>query len=267
MRRAVKVWSWFGICEQAKLYSKMRIASATLSFTLWLLAATSITTSATSITSATAATIATRNLTTFPACVTDIDCESVSLELSADFKCFQFMCFPWNNPDLQSPYKTCQKNSDCNSLEMECFRHQDRRNVLHGICLHISDLLKCFSHTDCLVGQQCVVGWCGQPQYLEAIAALGCDSDSYCEDLLIGVVLWSIAIIVDQCHISCVSVALSTCLTINPFTRGRLLLWPAWGCSAWDHLAWYRYMFVFHEKAQNRIMFTCTQFWVLTWKS
>ena len=69
---------------------------------------------------------------------------------------------------------------------MECFRHQDRRNVLHGICLDKSHLLKCFSHTDCPANRECVVGWCGEPEYLEAIAEMGCDSDSYCEDLLIG---------------------------------------------------------------------------------
>jgi len=160
----------------------MRRSSATLSLILWLSAANSITTATTSATT----TSATRNLTTFPACVTDIDCESVSVDRSADFKCFQFMCFPWNSPDLQWPYKTCQKNSDCNSTEMECFRHQDRRNVLHGICLDKSHLLKCFSHTDCPANRECVVGWCGEPEYLEAIAEMGCDSDSYCEDLLIG---------------------------------------------------------------------------------
>jgi len=153
----------------------MRKAGVTLFLSTWLLAATRII-GATS-----------RNMTNFPACVTDIDCESVSIERSADFKCFQFMCFPWNHPELQPPYTSCQKNSDCNSSpETECLRHQDRRNVLRGICLDKIDLLKCFSHTDCPDDRQCVVGWCGQPDYLETIAGLGCDSDSYCEDLLLG---------------------------------------------------------------------------------
>ena len=150
----------------------MRIADVTLFLSLWLSGISSV------------ASIS-RNLTNFPACVTDIDCESVSVDRSADFKCFQFMCFPWNDPDLQSPYMSCQKKSDCNR-ETECLRHQDRRNVLRGICLEKSDLLKCFSHTDCPDDEQCAVGWCGQPEYLEAIEDLGCDSDSYCEDLLIG---------------------------------------------------------------------------------
>ena len=97
------------------------------------------------------------------------------------------MCFPWNHPELQLPYTSCQKNSDCNSSpETECLRHQDRRNVLRGICLDKVDLFKCFSHSDCSDDRQCVVGWCGQPDYLETIAGLGCDSDSYCEDLLLG---------------------------------------------------------------------------------
>jgi len=128
----------------------------------------------------------TRNLTNFPACVSDIDCQPVSLQRSADFKCFQFMCFPWNEPALQAPYTTCQRTSDCNSPELECFRHQDRRNVLQGLCLHSSHLLTCFSHSDCPDDLQCVVGWCAPARYLDAIAELGCDSDGLCEDLLLG---------------------------------------------------------------------------------
>ena len=127
-----------------------------------------------------------RNLTNFPACVSDIDCQPVSLQRSADFKCFQFMCFPWNEPSLQAPYTTCQRTSDCNSPELECFRHQDRRNVLQGLCLHSSHLLTCFSHSDCPDDLQCVVGWCAPARYLDAIAELGCDSDGLCEDLLLG---------------------------------------------------------------------------------
>ena len=84
------------------------------------------------------------------------------------------------------PGKTCQRTSDCNSPELECFRHQDRRNVLQGLCLHSSHLLNCFTHTDCPDDLQCVVGWCAPARYLDAIAELGCDSDGLCEDLLLG---------------------------------------------------------------------------------
>ena len=99
---------------------------------------------------------ATRDINSFPACITDSDCTDVAGlggEV-ADFKCFQSMCFPWANKDLQggqvehnSPlllsihknkhllnakaisvkmiYKitqaTCTKSSQCDSGQ--CFRY------------------------------------------------------------------------------------------------------------------------------------------------
>ena len=45
----------------------------------------------------------TRDIKAFPACVTDSDCAAVTGlggEV-ADFKCFQSMCFPWANKELQ----------------------------------------------------------------------------------------------------------------------------------------------------------------------
>ena len=45
----------------------------------------------------------TRDIKAFPACVTDSDCAAVTGlggEV-ADFKCFQSMCFPWANRELQ----------------------------------------------------------------------------------------------------------------------------------------------------------------------
>ena len=46
----------------------------------------------------------TRDIKAFPACVTDSDCAAVTGlggEV-ADFKCFQSMCFPWANKELQA---------------------------------------------------------------------------------------------------------------------------------------------------------------------
>ena len=47
---------------------------------------------------------ATRDIKAFPACITDSDCARVTGlggEV-ADFKCFQSMCFPWANKELQA---------------------------------------------------------------------------------------------------------------------------------------------------------------------
>ena len=48
--------------------------------------------------------VSTRDIKAFPACITDSDCARVTGlggEL-ANFKCFQSMCFPWANKELQA---------------------------------------------------------------------------------------------------------------------------------------------------------------------
>ena len=43
-----------------------------------------------------------RNITAFPACVSDSDCQN-------DFKCFQYMCYPWNQKKQQGPFRSCKR--------------------------------------------------------------------------------------------------------------------------------------------------------------
>ena len=85
-----------------------------------------------------------RDVVKFPVCVTDSDCDSISDRQGESYKCFQYMCYPWNTPSLAHPFRTCKRRSDCKDLSEEeggdggngdCFRHQDRRNVFSGICL------------------------------------------------------------------------------------------------------------------------------------
>ena len=85
-----------------------------------------------------------RDVDKFPVCVTDSDCDSISDRQGESYKCFQYMCYPWNSPSLAHPFRTCKRRSDCKDLREEeggdggngdCFRHQDRRNVFSGICL------------------------------------------------------------------------------------------------------------------------------------
>ena len=84
------------------------------------------------------------DLARFPACVTDPDCAAVSGRQAADYKCFQYMCFPWADQSLGRPYRACKRRSDCEGLlgeeggdggPGECYRHRDRRRVHGGICL------------------------------------------------------------------------------------------------------------------------------------
>ena len=100
--------------------------------------------SATSLASATLATLllaplvlAQRDLTTFPACMTDSDCLAVSEETAADYKCFQYMCFPWNSTELQGSLTPCTKPSQCGAVGQgaSCFRHSNRRSVFSGFCV------------------------------------------------------------------------------------------------------------------------------------
>jgi len=131
-----------------------------------------------------------RDLERFPACVTDSDCKA-----EEGYKCFQYMCFPWNSPDLRAPFRTCKRRSDCTKLKTteggdgedgDCYRHQDRRFVFSGICLANREIKQCFEHKDCGAGQKCINQVCGDPQYLDAILNLGCQKDNFCVDLLLG---------------------------------------------------------------------------------
>ena len=84
-----------------------------------------------------------RNMTAHPACVNDEDCAGLSEARAEDYRCFQYMCYPWRREDSAS-FRHCRRTSDCRGLEEEegglgedgtCWRHPDRRNVHSGICL------------------------------------------------------------------------------------------------------------------------------------
>ena len=88
--------------------------------------------------------ISLRDPAVFPVCVTDEDCEGMTQQHGFDYKCFQYMCYPWNKAEDEAPFRSCKRRSDCLGLTQEeggdgedgdCFRHQDRRNVFTGICL------------------------------------------------------------------------------------------------------------------------------------
>ena len=83
-----------------------------------------------------------RNTTVFPPCVNDADCQETSDSRGEDYRCFQYMCYPWRRRD--TGFRPCRKTSDCLELAKEeggtgedggCWRHSDRRNVHMGLCL------------------------------------------------------------------------------------------------------------------------------------
>ena len=82
--------------------------------------------------------IADDELSVFPVCTTDADCRNISQQASADYRCFQYRCFPWNNLQLQRNFRSCRNNPDCSSLGLGengdgqdglCFRHLTLKQV------------------------------------------------------------------------------------------------------------------------------------------
>ena len=86
-----------------------------------------------------------RDIERFPVCVTDEDCDDMSDKKHVNYKCFQYMCFPWQSSIEAKPFRSCKRRSDCKGLSAteggvggdgDCYRHQDRRKVFSGICLN-----------------------------------------------------------------------------------------------------------------------------------
>merc|ERR1711892_1172662 len=131
----------------------------------------------------------------FPVCVTDEDCDGMTNEHGDDYKCFQYMCYPWNKKGEGAPFRGCKRRSDCSGLTEEeggdgedgdCFRHQDRRNVFTGICLEKRQNTRCFEHSDCPGDLKCINGFCGDKQYFQELGSFSCEVSTFCEELLIG---------------------------------------------------------------------------------
>ena len=57
-----------------------------------------------------------RDISKFPACMNDNDCELLK---EADYKCFQYMCYPWNTTAIVRPFRSCRRRSDCLNLREE----------------------------------------------------------------------------------------------------------------------------------------------------
>ena len=77
-----------------------------------------------------------RDIAMFPACIDDSDCGHVSRGQGRDYRCFQYMCYPWGAG--AGPFRSCKRDSDCVELSEEeggtgedgaCFKHYDRRSV------------------------------------------------------------------------------------------------------------------------------------------
>lgn len=139
-----------------------------------------------------------RDVSAYPACVTDEDCLDVSEQKQEDFKCFQYMCYPWNSREehqREGAFRTCKRRSDCQHLLQEeggegddgdCYRHPNRRTVHTGICLDMREIVPCFDHASCEPPLKCTNGVCGDGEYFKALRDMECQDDDLCQDLLLG---------------------------------------------------------------------------------
>ena len=62
-----------------------------------------------------------RDIAEFGVCVTDEDCAVVTKERGADYRCFQYMCYPWGSGvgGGQAVFRSCKRRSDCQELGEE----------------------------------------------------------------------------------------------------------------------------------------------------
>jgi len=139
--------------------------------------------------------ISIRDLEDYPSCVTDEDCHDISKETTKDYRCFQYMCYPWNDPELRGDFRQCQTKENCRGLTEEeggdggdgiCFRHPDRKKVTSGICLTQNEARKCFDHSECSAGLVCVNLYCGHKEYFTDLGEKECSDESMCRDLFLG---------------------------------------------------------------------------------
>lgn len=128
-----------------------------------------------------------RNINDYPVCVVDEDCGEISQRKGVNYRCFQYMCYPWDSRELGGSFTSCKRRADCGEGE-DCFRHQNRRNVYSGICLDKSEMSTCFDHSDCPSDLRCTNFYCGEAHYYRALHSVMCrpSEHSFCQDLLLG---------------------------------------------------------------------------------
>jgi len=130
-----------------------------------------------------------RNLDDYPVCLIDEDCHEVGDKKGKEYRCFQYMCYPWQEEE-EEDFMKCQVKEDCKGMRTgedgDCFRHHDRKKVLSGICLSQSETTTCSEHSECEASLRCVNGHCGDQRYFDALASQQCVDDSLCRDLLLG---------------------------------------------------------------------------------
>jgi len=130
------------------------------------------------------------DISLFPACLTDLDCVEMATRAGADYRCFQYRCFPWDQPELHGDLRSCKNKDDCKQLEKEeggvgedgdCFKHEDRRTIHNGVCVRSAD--QCSEPDDCGEDLVCINGYCGDREYLEELKKFPCGDDQSCMDL------------------------------------------------------------------------------------
>ncbi len=143
---------------------------------------------------------------TYPACITDSDCQEVH-NLPSHHVCFKYFCYPGHQGSLKletGPLKSCQSKSDCPDAQT-CFKQPlyiSDGNERTGVCLTRDEGKMCLEHGSCSgngsLDKCCKTSCCSQ-DYFQALKDLPCKSDTVCQMLRLG----------DQCCIDVMSISRS----------------------------------------------------------
>lgn len=120
-------------------------------------------------------------------CIDDSDCQA----LGANYACFQYICYPYQNDDVirkDLKKRKCTRNEDCGPKEA-CHRHHDIRNINVGLCMDDFGDCRDNGEADCKgQGQdKCCNGqFCCESKYFNDLTKLPCLNNLMCKDLGYG---------------------------------------------------------------------------------
>ena len=90
--------------------------------------------------------------------------------------CFQYFCYP--KEGMETPLKSCRRNSQCKGIgNFKCFKPADR-----GVCVQSDDYEMCESHDECEGrGGKCCGDYCCNEEYFQELQKKECsDDDEVC---------------------------------------------------------------------------------------
>ena len=126
----------------------------------------------------------TTNTTTFNACIDSSDCS----KLGDKYKCFEFLCYPWeddSNIEENSKIQKCQKSTDCEQSKI-CYKNTESKREPKGLCFDKMQECGLNLGKTCPEGDGCCGGVCCKKEFHDQYKQLPCLSDDGCKDVSLG---------------------------------------------------------------------------------